>query len=102
MFNHSDVTQDPSLAQTNAGSHLYVGFELLFMLVTLLQIQDQPMGAATWGTWMVAMSLLLSPFWFSPLSFSIGKVTQDWKQFKAFLADEVDPSIGVNWSTWNR
>lgn len=72
------------------------------MLLTLMFLDDQPVGAATWGTWLVALSLLLSPFWFSPLSFSTAKVSQDWIAFRAFLAGEVDPSIGVNWSTWNR
>lgn len=31
-------------------------------------------SALTWGTWLVAGSLLLSPFWFNPMTFSMTKV----------------------------
>jgi len=32
----------------------------------------------TWGTWLVAASLIASPFWFNPLTFDLTKVQLDF------------------------
>lgn len=50
------------------------------MLISLYSIgggcTDCNLGAMTWGTWMVAISLMLAPFWFNPLTFSVSKVRE--------------------------
>ena len=54
------------------------GFELGFMCVVFYTLQDCidcNMGAMTWGTWLVSASLIFSPFWFNPLTFSTSKVS---------------------------
>lgn len=56
----------------------------------------------TWGSWLVACSLLAAPFWFNPLSFSTSKVKRDWRGFTAWLHGETDGTTNSSWYTYNR
>ena len=94
-----------SVYMNYARSHIQPGFELGFMCVVFYVLQglmdveinkkanmpwlpllncffpfpldciDCNMGAMTWGTWLVSSSLIFSPFWFNPLTFSTSKVS---------------------------
>ncbi|GLC51113.1 hypothetical protein PLESTB_000467200 [Pleodorina starrii] len=88
-----------------ARSHLYPGMELLHLLVVYAAIRDCgscSYVAVTWGTWLVAVALLFSPFWFNPMAFQRDKVSRDWAVFRGWMRGEVDSSTGNNWHTWNR
>ena len=45
----------------------------------------------TWGTWLVAASLIAAPFWFNPLGFSLPKVRSDFKALN---------EVGGYWTEW--
>jgi len=58
-------------------SHLYMAFEMIFSLSTLLIIKDCTdcnYGALTWSTWLMATTLVFAPLWFNPFSFESEKV----------------------------
>ena len=49
-----------------ARTHIFPGFELGFMCVMVYILRDCfdcNYAALTWGTWLVAASLIFSPFW---------------------------------------
>jgi callose synthase len=58
-----------------AGSHIYLGFELMVALVLyeIHSVTHQYFGL-TWSLWLVTISFLFGPFWFNPLSFETSKV----------------------------
>ena len=45
----------------------------LLLLLALLNFQDYVV--ATWGPWLIAVTLLIAPFWFNPQTFSLSKTT---------------------------
>ncbi len=45
----------------------------LLLLLALLSFQDYVVS--TWGPWLIAITLLVSPFWFNPQTFSLTKTT---------------------------
>ena len=45
----------------------------LLLLLALLSFQDYVVS--TWGPWLIAITLLIAPFWFNPQTFSLGKTT---------------------------
>jgi 1,3-beta-glucan synthase len=55
----------------------------------------------TWGIWLVAASLIFSPFWFIPHTFSTSKVRTDLKAFAGWLSGEIDADTGTSWYSWN-
>lgn len=68
-------------------SHLYMGFELLFILSTLYIVRDCAdcdYGALTWSTWLLAFTLIIAPLWFNPFTFDMEKVSANfvsWTQW---------------------
>ncbi|GIL73021.1 hypothetical protein Vretifemale_3258, partial [Volvox reticuliferus] len=88
-----------------ARSHLYPGMELLHLLILYASVRDCKscsFAAVTWGTWLVAVALLFSPFWFNPMAFTREKVSRDWSAWLGWMRGEVDPATGNNWHSWNR
>ncbi|GAX79705.1 hypothetical protein CEUSTIGMA_g7146.t1 [Chlamydomonas eustigma] len=88
-----------------ARTHIYPGFELGFMCVVYYVMHDCidcNLAATTWGTWLVSASLIFSPFWFNPLTFSITKTKKDYEAWKQWIRGEVDPGTGTSWYTWNK
>ncbi|GLI69025.1 hypothetical protein VaNZ11_013564, partial [Volvox africanus] len=87
-----------------ARSHLYPGMELLHLLLLYAFVRDCKgcsFAAVTWGTWLVAVALLFSPFWFNPMAFTREKVSRDWSAWLGWMRGEVDSATGNNWHSWN-
>ena len=62
-----------------ARTHLYQGFELLFVLTTLYIVRDCGTcnyGLLTWSTWLVAFVFIFAPLWFNPFAFESKKVRE--------------------------
>ena len=58
------------------------GFELgslCALVYALRDCFDCNYPSMTWGTWLVAASLIAAPFWFNPLGFSLPKVREDFR-----------------------
>jgi len=80
-----------------ARSHIMPGFELGFMCVIFYILRDCldcNMGAMTWGTWLVSASLIFSPFWFNPLTFSTTKVRNHKSSDDGDRPASTHPSFG--------
>ncbi|KAL6746905.1 1,3-beta-glucan synthase component-domain-containing protein [Haematococcus lacustris] len=87
-------------------SHLYMGFEMIYALTTLYLLRDCAscnMGALTWSTWLLAVTLLFSPLWFNPFSFDMGKasISHNYLVWRRWMDGDVDAVTGSNWYTWN-
>lgn len=85
-----------------ARTHFYFAYNLVSLCV-LLAILDIPgYASATFGAWMVALSLLFAPFWFNPVQFVVEKTKADYKQFNRWLqGEEEDPDSKLTWYTWH-
>ena len=46
---------------------------MLLILLALLRMPSYFMH--TWGAWLVALTLLVAPFWFNPETFNMSKTT---------------------------
>ena len=46
---------------------------MLLILLGVLELQRYVL--LTWGAWLVAVTLLVAPFWFNPQTFSMSKTT---------------------------
>ncbi len=46
---------------------------MLLLLLALLNFQDYVVS--TWGPWLIAITLLIAPFWFKTQTFSLSKTT---------------------------
>lgn len=68
-----DLTHTPFVKQFEAfgRSHIYFGFQLGLMAVMLAFLDIPQYALSTWGTWLVAISLTFSPFWFNPATFRV-------------------------------
>lgn len=87
-----------------ARSHLYMGFELLWILTTLYIVKDCydcDYGSITWSTWLLAFTLIIAPLWFNPFSFDMVKVQKNFTSWKQWMDGDVDFNTGTNWYTWN-
>lgn len=85
-------------------SNIFIHDKRLFLTITACyaSMQDCNYSALTWGTWLVAGSLILAPFWFNPMTFSMKKVKRDFGEWRMWLHGEIDPATGTNWHMWNR
>jgi len=85
-----------------ARTHFYFAYSLVLLCV-LLAILDIPgYASATFGAWMVALSLLFAPFWFNPVQFVVSQTKADYKQFSRWLqGEEEDPDSKLTWFTWH-
>ncbi|KAG2442546.1 hypothetical protein HXX76_002632 [Chlamydomonas incerta] len=88
-----------------ARSHLYLGGELLHLLLLTAAVEDCAgcsYAAVTWGTWLVCVSLLGSPLWFNPMGFKSDKAARDWAVWRGWMRGEADAATGTSWYTWHR
>lgn len=96
-----DLTHTPYVKhyESFGRSHIYFGFQLTLMAVMLafLGIPDYVM--ATWGTWLVAISLTVAPFWFNPATFRVSSVMEDFTAWRKWLSGSADPGTGNSWYT---
>ncbi|GIL42995.1 hypothetical protein Vafri_807, partial [Volvox africanus] len=86
-------------------SHIALGFELGAMAVAVaatLECSSCSYAGLTWGTWLAAISLVLSPCWFNPMAFSPDKVKRDMHAWAAWLRGEADRELGWTWHQWNQ
>ncbi|CAD7698034.1 unnamed protein product [Ostreobium quekettii] len=91
-----------SLYGRYARSHLYFAAKLILLCV-MLGILDIPGYAfATFGSWMVAISLVTAPFWFNPMQFVMSQTKADYKQWVRWMeGEERDPDSKLTWYTWH-
>lgn len=54
-------------------SPLVAQLVMLLLLLALLSFHDYVVS--TWGPWLIAITLLIAPFWFNPQTFSLSKTT---------------------------
>merc|ERR1712054_204391 len=85
-----------------ASSHIYIGFEVFVALVLLAcyTTSEQYFGL-TWAIWLVAISFLLGPFWFNPLSFETSKVKEDYYLWQIWMQERGGTSE-QSWEVWWR
>jgi len=69
----------------------------------MLALLDIPgYGSATFGSWMVAISLVTAPFWFNPMQFVMSVTKADYKQWARWMeGEELDPDSKLTWYTWH-
>ncbi len=86
-----------------ARTHLYLGFEILFVLTTLYIIKDPvfDLSLATWSSWLLAFTLLIAPLWFNPFTFEMEKVQANYTAWQQWMSGDIDSTTGTNWHTWN-
>eukprot|EP00210_Caulerpa_lentillifera_P005023 g4797.t1 len=85
-----------------ARSHFYFAYNLVLLCIMLLILDIPGYASATFGAWMVALSLLSAPFWFNPVQFVVHQTKTDYKQFNRWLqGEEVDPDSKHTWYTWH-
>ncbi|GAX79706.1 hypothetical protein CEUSTIGMA_g7147.t1 [Chlamydomonas eustigma] len=85
-------------------THILPGFELGFLCLVVYTLHDCfscNYSSMTWGIWLVSASLIFSPFWFNPLTFSITKVRSDLKALAGWLSGEIDPDTNTSWYSWH-
>ncbi|KAL6774638.1 GSL1 [Auxenochlorella protothecoides x Auxenochlorella symbiontica] len=76
-----------------ARSHLYFAAELVYLL---------DYGALTWSTWLVAVCILWSPFWFNPQTFQLERCKDDFEAWILWMTDVIDSEAGSTWYSWNK
>lgn len=85
-----------------ARSHLYFAMKLILLCVMLALLDVPGYGSATFGSWMVAISLVTAPFWFNPMQFVMSMTKADYKQWVRWMdGEEVDPDSKLTWYTWH-
>ena len=94
-----DLTHTPFVKHYEAfgRSHILFGFQLALMATMLALLGIPSYAMATWGTWLVALALTASPFWFNPATFRVKSVLEDFNAWRRWLAGSTDPSTGNSW-----
>jgi len=83
-----------------ASSHIYLGFELFVALILFgLYTSSTQYFGLTWSLWLASISFLLGPFWFNPMSFEWSRLSQDYIDWMAWMA-EVGGGADQSWETW--
>ena len=65
----------PWLSNLAQQAALFSVAQLVQLLVLLALLRFQDYVVSTWGPWLIAITLLVSPFWFNPQTFSLSKTT---------------------------
>ena len=85
-----------------ARTHLYFAAKLILLCIMLALLDIPGYGPATFGSWMVAISLVVAPFWFNPMQFVMSVTKSDYKQWTRWIdGEEVDPDSKLTWYTWH-
>ena len=83
-------------------SHIYIGFELLLVLVLLgAYTTSKQYFGLTWAIWLTVISFMFGPFWFNPLAFETSKVSEDYHQWLTWMS-ETGGTSDQSWATWWR
>ncbi|KAG2482847.1 hypothetical protein HYH03_018238 [Edaphochlamys debaryana] len=89
-------------------SHLCLGADVLSMCILILVAgsngsNSYPVPAVSlWSSFLVAVSLLAGPFWFTPFYFRMHEVIRDTKEFSAWLGGSGARGVKDSWAEWNR
>ena len=85
-----------------ASSHIYLGFELCIALVLFaLYTTSKQYGGLTWSLWLTAISFMLGPFWFNPVTFEWNKLKEDYFSWLNWMAESCGPAE-QSWDAWWR
>ncbi|KAG2500438.1 hypothetical protein HYH03_002006 [Edaphochlamys debaryana] len=87
-------------------SHLYFGADVLLMSILILIVGSSgnyPIpAAALWSSFLVAISMLAGPFWFTPFFFRMHEVIRDAREFAAWVRGSGARGVKDSWAEWNR
>jgi 1,3-beta-glucan synthase component len=99
-----DLTHTPFVKQFEAfgRSHIYPGFQLGLLAIMLAFLSIPQYVLSTWGTWLVAIALSFSPFWFNPATFRVDSVIADFAAWRLWLMGSPDPSTKNSWCASQR
>ena len=94
-----DLTHTPYVKhyESFGRSHILFGFQLGLMATMLAFLGVPSYAMSTWGTWLVALSLTASPFWFNPATFRVNAVLEDFNAWRKWLAGSADANTGNSW-----
>jgi callose synthase len=85
-----------------ASSHIYLGFELAVALVLFaIYTKSTQYPGLTWSLWLAAVSFLMGPFWFNPLSFEWSRISEDYYAWLCWMAEH-GGSSEQSWDVWWR
>jgi callose synthase len=85
-----------------ATSHIYLGFEIMVALVLLaLYTTSTQYAGITWSLWLTAVSFILGPFWFNPVTFEWNKLQEDYTQWIRWMM-ESGGTAEQSWEIWWR
>ena len=88
-----------------AKSHIYTGFEVLFLLIAYHIFAQEANAAAVWTLWFFALALLLAPYAFNPQSLSTNTISESWDELRNWFAGVADKSSKDHhggWAKWHR
>ena len=83
-----------------ASSHIYLGYEIMVALIlfSLYTTSTQYWGIS-WSLWLTAVSFILGPFWFNPVTFEWNKLTEDYTQWIRWMM-ESGGTAEQSWEVW--
>ena len=83
-----------------ASSHIYLGFEIVvaLMLFSVYTTSKQYWGL-TWSLWLAAVSFILGPFWFNPVTFEWNKLKEDYTNWIRWMMESGGTSE-QSWEAW--
>lgn len=85
-----------------ASSHIYLGFELIVALVLFgFYTTSKQYGGLTWSLWLAAVSFVMGPFWFNPLSFEWSRIQDDYLSWIKWMK-EMGGDSEQSWDSWWR
>uniref|UniRef100_A0A7S2DA60 Glycosyl transferase 48 domain-containing protein n=1 Tax=Haptolina brevifila TaxID=156173 RepID=A0A7S2DA60_9EUKA len=83
-------------------SHIYFGFEIALMAM-IYEFWKAPGKDiySTWGTWLVVISLMFSPWLFNPQSLQRSTLYSSWTEWTQWLYGRGNLSVGKgSWHNW--
>ena len=83
-----------------ATSHIYLGFEIMVALILFaLYTGSKQYGGLTWSLWLTAVSFILGPFWFNPVTFEWNKLEEDYIIWIRWM-QESGGTAEQSWEVW--
>ena len=83
-----------------ATSHIYLGFEIMIALIMFaIYTSSKQYAGLTWSLWLTAVSFLLGPFWFNPVTFEWNKIEEDYTAWIRWMS-ESGGSAEQSWEVW--
>ena len=85
-----------------ASSHIYLGFEIMIALILFsLYTETTQYWGLTWSLWLTAVSFILGPFWFNPVTFEWNKIQEDYTQWIRWMM-ESGGTAEQSWEVWQK